>query len=162
MIVDIAGIKNHRLVLNKGGLPASTLRVAMNFPEIVEATSSAESFDAWIGKMFEVFEMEQPTGQKMKNLRRNIGGKYMEAREGTLDISGEAREVDFLRIGRVVLAYQTRDKDETGFWNTNSGQWESLPAEYREAITAGLRIARKQKAPNLLKMPVPGPQETVR
>jgi hypothetical protein len=88
-------------------------------------------------------------------------GRDMEAREGTLDIRGEAREVDFLRIGRIVLAYQTRDKDETGFWNKNTGQWVSLPAEYREAVTAGLRIARKQKAPDLLKMPVPGPQETL-
>jgi hypothetical protein len=87
-------------------------------------------------------------------------GRDMEAREGTLDIGGEAREVDFLRIGRIVLAYQTRDKDETGFWNKTSGQWESLPAEYRESVTAGLRVARKQSAPNLLKMPVPGPQET--
>ncbi len=86
-------------------------------------------------------------------------GRDMEAREGTLDIGGEAREVDFLRIGRIVLAYQTRDKEETGFWNKTAGQWESLPAEFRAPITDGLRIARKQAAPNLLLLPVPGPQE---
>jgi hypothetical protein len=87
-------------------------------------------------------------------------GRDMEAKEGTLDIGGEAREVDFLRIGRIVLAYQTRDKEETGFWNKDSNQWEALGDEYRAAITSGLRIARKQAAPNLLMMPVPGAQET--
>ena len=79
-------------------------------------------------------------------------GRDVEATKGDL----EGREVEFLRIGRVLLAYQTADRSETGFWNKTSGQWEALPDEYRNFITEGLRIARKQAPPNLLMLPVPG------
>ena len=83
--------------------------------------------------------------------------RTIEAYSGNLERDGQSREVDFLRVGRIVLAYQTIDKEETGFWNTQTGQWETLGAEYRTPITEGLRIARKQSAPGLLKLPVPGP-----
>ena len=64
-------------------------------------------------------------------------------------------QVDFLRVGRVLLAYQTQDRARTGFWNKQSRQWEPLPDSYRNAVTQGLRIARKQAAPDLLRLPVP-------
>ncbi len=85
-------------------------------------------------------------------------GRDMEAVVGDLPSGGETRKVEFLRIGRILLAYQTANKEETGFWNKNTGQWEPLPDEYRSAITDGLRIARKQSAPNLLKLPINGPE----
>ncbi|KPK61060.1 MAG: hypothetical protein AMJ59_03655 [Gammaproteobacteria bacterium SG8_31] len=85
-------------------------------------------------------------------------GRDMEAVVGDLDVGGEPRKVEFLRIGRILLAYQTANKEETGFWNKNTGQWELLPDEYRSAITEGLRIARKQAAPDLLMLPINGPE----
>jgi hypothetical protein len=81
-------------------------------------------------------------------------GRDVEATKGDL----EGREVEFLRIGRVLLAYQTADRSETGFWNKTTGQWEVLGDEFRKPITDGLRIARKQAAPDLLMMPIPGPE----
>lgn len=84
-------------------------------------------------------------------------GRDIEAYTGKLETSGQNREVDFFRVGRILLAYQTKDKTETGFWNKTTGQWETLPDEYRNFITEGLRIARKQAPPNLLMLPVPGP-----
>jgi hypothetical protein len=85
-------------------------------------------------------------------------GKDTEATVGPLDIGGVAREVNFLRVGRILLAYQTPDRQETGFWNKNTRQWEGLGDEYRKPISEGLRIANKQAAPDLLKLPVPAPE----
>ncbi len=85
-------------------------------------------------------------------------GRDMEARNGTLDVGGESREVEFLRLGRLLLAYQTANKEETGFFNPNTRQWETLPAEYRGSVTEGLRVARKQSPPNLLMLPVSAPE----
>jgi len=85
-------------------------------------------------------------------------GRDMEATVGDLTTGGETRKVEFLRIGRILLAYQTANKEETGFWNKISGQWELLPDEYRTAVTEGLRIARKQAAPDLLKLPINAPE----
>jgi hypothetical protein len=76
-----------------------------------------------------------------------------EAYDGRL---GE-RRVDFLRVGRVLLAYQTPDRAETGFWNKNTREWE-VANEYRNDVIEGLRIARMQAAPNLLRLPLPAPE----
>lgn len=67
------------------------------------------------------------------------------------------RRVDFLRVGRVLLAYQTPDREETGFWNKNTREWE-IANDYRSDVVEGLRIARKQAAPNLLRLPLPAPE----
>lgn len=80
-------------------------------------------------------------------------GRTTEAYDGQL---GD-RQVDFLRVGRILLAYQTPDRAETGFWNKNTRQWE-VANEYRNDVVEGLRIARQQAAPNLLRLPVPAPE----
>ncbi len=82
-------------------------------------------------------------------------GRSTEAYTGNLPLEGVDTQVDFLRVGRVLLAYQTQDRARTGFWNKQSGEWEALPDSYRNAVTQGLRIARKQAAPDLLRLPVP-------
>jgi hypothetical protein len=84
-------------------------------------------------------------------------GRDIEAYTGKLPDTGQ--EVDFLRVGRILLAYQSPDRAETGFWNKNTGQWEPLPDSYRASITQGLRIARKQAAPDLLRLPVTAPED---
>lgn len=82
-------------------------------------------------------------------------GRNIETYAGTLPIDGEDRKVDLLRIGRVVLAYQTPDQSRTGYWDKTTGQWTSGGDDYRRAVTEGIRIARKQAAPSLLELPLP-------
>ncbi|HSG63472.1 MAG TPA: DUF3450 domain-containing protein, partial [Gammaproteobacteria bacterium] len=81
-------------------------------------------------------------------------GRTVEAYVDTLDIDGVSTQVDMLRIGRVLLAYQTADRAQTGFFNQDTRTWEPLPDGYRAAITQGLRIARRQAAPDLLRLPI--------
>lgn len=81
-------------------------------------------------------------------------GRDIEAYKGFLEIDGARRQVDFLRVGRILLAYQTEDREHTGFWNKEAGQWEELSDHFRAEITRGMRIARKQSAPDLLSLPV--------
>jgi hypothetical protein len=80
-------------------------------------------------------------------------GRTTEAYDGQL---GD-RKVDFLRVGRILLAYQTPDRAETGFWNKNTREWE-VADDFRNDVVEGLRIARQQAAPNLLRLPVPAPE----
>ncbi|MFV8816293.1 DUF3450 domain-containing protein [Haliea sp. E17] len=81
-------------------------------------------------------------------------GRTIEAYRGELNSSGEVRSVDFLRIGRVGLYYQTLDGAESGRWNSKLGNWEVLEGSYRRSIRDGLRVARKQAPPSMLKLPV--------
>jgi len=87
-------------------------------------------------------------------------GRKIEAYSGTLAIGGENRKVDLLRIGRILLAYQTPDRSETGFWDKTTGQWTELDGSYRRSITQGLNIARKQAAPTLLIVPLPAAEQS--
>ena len=84
-------------------------------------------------------------------------GSDIEAYTGFLDIDGETRQVDFLRIGRTSLTYQTPDQNETGFWNKETKQWEDLPRKYTDYVKEGLRIAKKQITPDLIQLPIEAP-----
>jgi hypothetical protein len=81
-------------------------------------------------------------------------GRSLEAYSGLHTIDGQERDVDFLRVGRTTLIYQTRDASLQGTWNKQSRQWEALPSSYRTQVTKGLRMAKKQLAPDLLMLPV--------
>lgn len=84
-------------------------------------------------------------------------GRTLEAYEGKLGEGDEARTVNFLRIGRTALLYQTLDADETGYWDIDKKQWVE-DDDYENAVAAGLRVARKQTAPDLLIAPVRAPE----
>lgn len=88
-------------------------------------------------------------------------GRTIEAYKGSVEIDGRQREVDFLRIGRVSLTYQSVGGSYTGAWDNNARQWVELPPEtYKTAVAQGLRIAEKQVAPDLILAPVSAPQES--
>lgn len=89
-------------------------------------------------------------------------GRTIEAYRGDLATDGSRRTVDFLRVGRVALLYQTLDGEETGAWDRDSATWTVLPSTYRSSVREGLRIARKQVAPDLLYIPVRAAQEARR
>ena len=86
-------------------------------------------------------------------------GRGFESYSGAIDQNGSPRDVDFLRIGRIVLVYQTLDGAEAGVWNNETRGWDPLPvADYGNAIRKGVRIAKKQATIDLLNMPVAAPE----
>lgn len=86
-------------------------------------------------------------------------GRGMETYSDTIDLNGVTRDVDFLRIGRVSLVYQTTDGEDSGVWNPETKSWDSLPSgDYATAIRKGVRIAKKQATIELLNMPVAAPE----
>jgi hypothetical protein len=101
--------------------------------------SSAEKFR----RVIEAYQIE------------NDYGRTIEAYKGTVPINGNPQEVDFLRIGRVSLAYQSVGGTYTGAWDKEAGDWVELdPADFKNQGNQGLRVARKQVAPDLLIVPV--------
>jgi len=84
-------------------------------------------------------------------------GRTIESYRGTLDVDGQPREVDFLRVGRISLMYQSLDGQELGVWNTAAAEWQPLDSAYKSKLMAGIRIAREQAAPDLIKVPVAAP-----
>ena len=89
----------------------------------------------------------------------NDFGRTIEAYRADLELGGVTRSVDFLRFGRIALLYQTQDGTETGVWDQKAGEWIVLPGEYRGPVRQGLRIARKQVAPDMLQLPIPAAED---
>jgi hypothetical protein len=87
----------------------------------------------------------------------NEYGRTIEAYRGKLVRDGTSRTVDFLRIGRVVLLYQTLDGRESGAWDQQAGAWTEVSG-YRIPIQQGIRMARKQVPPDLIRVPMPVPE----
>ena len=81
-------------------------------------------------------------------------GRTTEAYAEALPSTGQT--VDFLRIGRTLLIYQSSDQLTTGWFNPTTRKYEDLPDRYRLEVKEGLAIARNEKAPDLVMLPVPG------
>ncbi|WP_296901163.1 DUF3450 domain-containing protein [Thiohalocapsa sp.] len=69
--------------------------------------------------------------------------------------AADAPTVDLLRVGRVALFYRSLDGRQLGIWDTSTGDWETLPARWRQPLAKALRVARKQSAPDILTLPLP-------
>lgn len=86
-------------------------------------------------------------------------GRGFETYSAAIDLGAGPRDVDFLRIGRIALVYQTTDGSEAGVWNNASRSWDPLPpGDYSGAIRKGVRIAKKQATIELLNMPIAAPE----
>ena len=85
-------------------------------------------------------------------------GRTLEAYEARLEDKPDARTVEFLRVGRVALLYQTLDRKETGYWDTRKRQWV-VDNGYGRAFAKDIEVARKLRAPDLLVVPVSAPQQ---
>lgn len=85
-------------------------------------------------------------------------GRTIETYEGELGEGGDVRTVQFLRVGRVALLYQTLDGQETGYWDAGQKKWV-IDNAYAHGFKEGLAVAKKSKAPEMLIVPVPAPKE---
>jgi hypothetical protein len=85
-------------------------------------------------------------------------GRTLESYEGKLAGDPAGRTVRFLRVGRVALLYQTLDGEETGYWDADKKSWV-VDNHYREAMMAGVSVALKEGAPELIEAPVRAPTD---
>jgi hypothetical protein len=84
-------------------------------------------------------------------------GRTLEAYQGKV---GD-KTVDFLRAGRVALLYQTLDGKQTGYWDSAARTWR-VDDRFENAIKEGLKVAKKQAAPDFVAVPIRAPREVSR
>lgn len=89
----------------------------------------------------------------------NEYGRTIESYRGIKEKDGKEMTVDYLQVGRVAFVYQTLDGKETGAWDNASKQWVELGSEYKKSIQAGIKMAKKQTAPQLVKLPISAPTQ---
>ena len=106
--------------------------------------SAAEKFR----QILEVYDIESEYSSSLESYRDLVD----------IDANGSEVEVEMLRIGRVALMYQTKDKSPTGAWNKETGSWETLGSEYRRPVDQGIRIAKKLSPQDVMQMPITAPE----
>ncbi|MCL2915778.1 DUF3450 domain-containing protein [Shewanella corallii] len=88
------------------------------------------------------------------NIEREYG-RFLGIETGKLNIDGKEVLVDFLNLGRVAVYAQSLDQRSAWMYNAETKSWEPLDQAYLRELTKGIRIARKQAAPDLFSLPIP-------
>ena len=96
-------------------------------------------------QVLETFNVEMEYGRKLDNYK------------DTIEIEGQQREVNVLRVGRLALVYQSSDESLTGAWDNNKDEWVPLDNSYRNPTRKGLRIANKLATVDMLELPIQNP-----
>ena len=81
-------------------------------------------------------------------------GRNIEAYSAEHSVNGQMQDVTFLRIGRLALIYKTRDGQQLGIWDQQAREWKPLDNSHLIAIDQAISVARKQKAPDMLMLPL--------
>ena len=81
-------------------------------------------------------------------------GRTLEAYRDELEVDGQSRTVEFLRVGRIGWYYQTLDGHQAAYWDGQERVWVPVKATQRLAIRRAMRVASQQTAPELLQLPV--------
>jgi DNA repair exonuclease SbcCD ATPase subunit len=85
-------------------------------------------------------------------------GRTLDAYEGTIGEGDAQKAVQFVRLGRISLMYQTLDGKSTGYWDSDKKAWVE-DNSYARDVKEALGVAQKKGAPDLLLVPVHAPTE---
>jgi len=135
--------------------------IASDLPFLDPTQASADSRSDRMNRIRELMESEETSvGEKYRRLIEAYQieleyGRNMFSYKGKLD---DGRDADFLRLGRVSLAYRTLDGEEAGYWDAEQKAWV-VDSDLAKAIHEAVQIATKEVAPDLVRLPVPAPRE---
>lgn len=111
-----------------------TLKALMDEPNV----TVAEKFR----KVMEAYQIENDYGRTIESYESSVQTE-----------SGGEIQVDFLRIGRVALMYQSQDASITQRWDVAAGAFVDA-SDSRNEVKKGLDVATQKVAPDLLLLPV--------
>lgn len=94
-------------------------------------------------RLVEAYQIEMDYGRTMDFYRESLS---------------DGRSAEFVRLGRVSLMYLA-DDGETGYWDNQQKTW-IVDDQYDRAIERALRMAKEEEAADLIRVPVPAPQES--
>ena len=110
--------------------------------------------------------IDNPTGSTAEGLRQVLEtfnvemeyGRKLDNYKDTIEIEGQQREVNVLRVGRLALVYQSSDESLTGAWDNNTDEWVPLDNSYRNPTRKGLKIANRLATVDMLELPIQNPE----
>ena len=106
--------------------------------------------------------MNDPHNTLAEKLRKVVEALEIEARFGqevsatdeTLVLNGVETDVIILRVGRLVMFYQSLDGKSVGWWNVQEKRWEPISDDFTRDIRRCLAMARGERTIELIQLPV--------
>ncbi|MFW6179257.1 MAG: DUF3450 domain-containing protein [Desulfohalobiaceae bacterium] len=108
-------------------------------------------------------ELMQDSEQKVSEKYRRIMeaylveaeyGRTIEVQQKSIQVEGRSIRADIFRLGRLGLFYQTRDNQESGWYNVAQEEWQELPVKFNRAIGKAIDIGAERQPAELLTMPL--------
>jgi hypothetical protein len=93
-------------------------------------------------RLIEAYQIEMEYGRQMTAYRQTLA---------------DGREAEMVRLGRVALMYRVMDGSESGYWDNERKEFVPDP-DSAGVIEEALSIAKEERAPDLIVVPVPAPQ----
>lgn len=141
IVTDMISSLENFVALDKPLLLEERLRSVAQLYDSLE--EPAESLAITLRRVIDTYQAEIAYGRNLQSWRQ------------PLVIGGSTREVDMLRVGRLVLMYRYLDRKQIGLWHPDSREWLLLDAkQWNGSFDQAGRIARKQAAPDLVTVPV--------
>ncbi|MFN3233544.1 MAG: DUF3450 domain-containing protein [Alphaproteobacteria bacterium] len=87
-------------------------------------------------------------------------GSTLESWPGDVEVDGVTQTVNFLRVGRVSLMYQTQTESQDSYWwDPDAGAWVELDGSYNSAIQQAIQMSQQAVRVDLVQLPLPAPKE---
>ena len=71
-------------------------------------------------------------------------GRTIGVYQGLKNIEGKELTVEFLRLGRLSLIYQTLDSSRQAYWSQKEKKWIPIASKYKKEVKDGFRVAKKE------------------
>lgn len=89
-------------------------------------------------------------------------GDGLSVHAAEIETADARRTVDVLQVGRLALFAQSEDGSISWMWDEGAHAWEPVTdGASAEAVRQGIRMARGEQPPRLLRLPLPAPTESV-
>lgn len=111
-------------------------------------SSSSLSLPEKYRLLMEVWQIEYDYGRSIETWRGTINQTDGEQAEG------EPLAVNFFRLGRVALYYQTPDGAQSAKWDQHTKSWQPLATTFNRQIQQAIQVAAERVAPDLLALPL--------
>ena len=124
---------------------------AMAYPSYINQVRKGRRADAQaaLRRILEAYQIE------------NDYGRTLEVYTGQLSEDKNDRVVNFLRVGRNLLFYKSQNGNEIARWDNKLKSWVTMDKKFHREIKKAYLIAKNQRAPELLLLPMSAPEQRV-
>ncbi len=105
-------------------------------------------------QVLEAYQIEIEYGRTIEAYQGKLTSAELKSFKTLPTHDGDELQVDFFRLGRTALYFQSLDSQISGLWDPQQQAWVSLPKQHNLDLRSAIQIAWQQSIPELLTLPL--------